>query len=220
MAKGLVPPVIWNTASLLKRTLLSRVARPPESGEKDSLWYNQTYRNTEEYRRHYTGSIYYFMWTVIADRLVRIGARSVLDIGCGPGQLASFLRDKGIPRYLGIDLSEEAITLARSVCPEYIFRAVNVFETDVLEKCDYDEVIALEFLEHVQDDTGVLQRIPKGRRFIGSVPNFPYISHVRHFSDCQEVEDRYGSLFGQFRVDAFMANDKGKTFYLFEGVKS
>jgi SAM-dependent methyltransferase len=219
LAKGLTPPMMWKLATFLKR-LLTGDPPPIAFGERDAEWYNRAYRETEEYRKHYTQSQYYFIWTVVLDRLLRAGVSSVLDIGCGPGQFASLLRANNVPRYCGIDLSQVAIRLARSACPDYTFSAVNVFETDILEKLDYDTAISMEFLEHVSDDIIVLQRIPKGRRFIGSVPNFPYESHVRHFLNTEEVVGRYGSLFEQFHVDSFLADDKEKIFYLFEGIKA
>ena len=40
------------------------------------------------------------------------GLGPVADIGCGPGQIARYLADRGIP-VLGIDLAPEMVTLAR-----------------------------------------------------------------------------------------------------------
>ena len=52
------------------------------------------------------------MWTVLADRIRRSGAKSVLDIGCGPGQFAACLFDMaGIETYTGLDFSAEAIRM-------------------------------------------------------------------------------------------------------------
>jgi len=217
VARNLTPPVLWNAASRLKNALF-----PPEVeyGERDSAWYNQDYRENKAYHGHYTGSRYYFIWTVVADRLIRVGARSVLDIGCGAGQVAALLREKGIARYVGIDLSEEAIRRAKSICPAYEFHACNVFATDLIETLDYDAVISFEFLEHVNEDISVLRRIPTGRRVIGSVPNFLCASHVRRFLSSDEVVERYGGLFEQFRVDPLLADNIGTTFYLFEGLRS
>jgi hypothetical protein len=35
-----------------------------------------------------------------------------------------------------------------------------------------------------------------------------------------EVAARYGPHFMDFRVDSFFSNDKGKTFFLVEGIKT
>ena len=192
----------------------------PKSGEQDASYYNGVYLTSAEYKKHYTASVYYFVWCVMVDRLKRAGAHSVLDIGCGPGQFASLLHDAGIPTYCGLDLSENAIQIARTICPEYNFVAQSVFDSDLLERYDYDTVVSMEFLEHVHEDVAVLSRIRKAKRFFGTVPNFPYESHVRHFTDCRQVIERYGSLFTQFKVDVLLANDQGKQFFLLEGVKT
>ena len=95
-----------------------------------------------------------------------------------------------------------------------------MFDTDLFERFDYDAVISLEFLEHVDGDMSVLRRIRQGKRFYGSVPNFPYESHVRHFLDCRQVAERYGPLFTGFRVDEFLADGGARKYFLMEGVKA
>jgi hypothetical protein len=62
-----------------------------------------------------------------------------------------------------------------------------------------------------------LGKIRKGSRFYGTVPNFPFVSHVRHFRDENEVRSRYASCFQNLRVDRFLADAKGKVFYLLDG---
>jgi SAM-dependent methyltransferase len=47
---------------------------------------------------------------------------SCLDVGCGTGELAGFLRDRGVSRYLGIDIVSSSIELARQRNPEMTFR--------------------------------------------------------------------------------------------------
>ncbi|MEN6450700.1 MAG: methyltransferase domain-containing protein [Thermoguttaceae bacterium] len=220
IAKNLTPPLFLNAAISIANFTGLRTVTEPEHAERDSAWYNADYEGNLEYRKHYSGSRYYFLWTVVGDRLLRGGAQSVLDIGCGAGQVASFLKDKGVRRYIGLDLSDVAIRRAKSICPEYDFRAGSVFDTDLVENAAYDAAISLEFLEHVDDDLGVVRRVPKGRRFLGSVPNFPYASHVRHFQRAEEVADRYGRLFAEFHVDAFFADEKRQTFFLFDGVRA
>jgi SAM-dependent methyltransferase len=221
IAKGLVPPIIWRAGAFLCRDIFARETEVVErGGERDGRWYNEMYATNAKYSKHYTTSHYYFIWSVIADRLTRSGCRSVLDIGCGPGQFASLMRDKGLPRYCGIDLSEKAIQSAKSLCAAYTFLNVNVFETDVFETLAYDVVTSLEFLEHVNDDVAVLRRIPQGKRFIGSVPNFADPSHVRFFLNCDAVRSRYGDLFSSFSVEAFPGDERGTyVWFLCDGVR-
>lgn len=140
-----------------------------------------------------------------------------LDIGCGPGQLAALLRDKGLESYLGFEFSSEHIEQARVACPEFDFAVADAFETDLFETRNYDAVICTEFLEHVDGDTDVLAKLSSGTHFFGSVPNFPGKGHVRHFEAEQEVENRYAPFFRSLRTDTFLRNTEGKKYFLMEG---
>ena len=134
------------------------------------------------------------------------------------GKLASLLQDKGITQYVGLDFSSKRIGQAKKFCPQLSFIQADIFECDHLETLDYELIVCTEFLEHVERDLDVLRRIKPGTRFLGTVPNFPYISHVRHFNDQDEVYSRYQSCFQTLRVDTFLANEKGSTFFLLDGV--
>lgn len=134
--------------------------------------------------------------------------------------MACLLRDKNVPRYLGLDFSPARVEHARAVCPEYEFVAADAFETDVFEGHEYDAVVCTEFLEHVEKDMEILDRIRPGSLFLATVPNFPYDSHVRHFTSASQVADRYGSVFEDLRVDSFTLVRKDRVLYLIEGTKA
>jgi SAM-dependent methyltransferase len=217
VARELTPPLLWKGMKRLLRPVLRR--RSAETQDEGADYYDAMYRGTEDYHQHYTKSFYYFLWCVVVDRVMRSGATAVLDVGCGSGQVAEFLHDRGLRRYCGIDLSTQAIEMAKARCPGFQFIAANVFETDAFATVDFDTVISLEFLEHVAEDLAVLKRIPAGKRFIGTVPDFSYPSHVRFFSQAEEVVERYGGLFQPFSVEAFVS-PRGATFFLMEGLKT
>jgi 2-polyprenyl-3-methyl-5-hydroxy-6-metoxy-1,4-benzoquinol methylase len=206
----------------VRRTLNRLIGRDKRLGldgqERDAQWYDRTYETTEQYHCHYTASHYYFLWCVIVDRISRGHSKSVFDIGCGSGQVAHFLLDRGLPAYFGIDLSPTAIKQATARVPAFQFRAEDAFKSDLYETLNYDTVISLEFLEHVNDELAVLSRIKAGTRFLGSVPDFPYSSHVRYFSSCSEVLARYSHLFSDFEVVEFLA-PSGNRFFLMDGIK-
>jgi 2-polyprenyl-3-methyl-5-hydroxy-6-metoxy-1,4-benzoquinol methylase len=196
-----------------KRTVLS----PGE--EKASTWYDAHYAGSIEYRKHYTESVYYAGWTIVCDRLLRHGVQSVLDIGCGPGQFASLLTESTKVEYLGLDFCGEAIRMAETVCPQCRFLEADVFADQHLEEHDYDAVVSLEFLEHVENDIAVLQRIRPGTLFLGSVPSFPSASHVRHFDATEEVAERYSHLFSRFNVHKHLLCRSGRCLYVMEGLR-
>ena len=221
-AKEITPPLIYRgIRSLVHGLAPQRAAESKEEpwGERPARWYDATYEGSSEYQKHYSESRYYFLWTVVVDRMMRCHVEKVLDLGCGPGQFASLLHDKGFRQYCGVDFSPRCVEFARQNCPDFEFVVRNVLETNVLESRDYDCLIALEFLEHITEDLTVLQKIRSGTKFFGTVPSFPFISHVRHFSSVEEVEARYQALFSSFRIDVFLENPEGTKFYLMEGTK-
>ncbi|WP_144393364.1 class I SAM-dependent methyltransferase [Pleionea sediminis] len=187
-------------------------------GEKSADWYDESFERADHWKSHYTESKYYFIWTVICDRLVRQKKQSVLEVGCGPGQLASFIADKGIKHYHGFDFSPKRIEQAEKVTPQFNFSVEDAFKTDLFTTVEYDCVVCTEFLEHVEGDLEVLDRIRSGTYFIGTVPNFPYTSHVRHFNSVEEVYERYKDKFENLTVDAFNKNKQGKVFYILDGI--
>lgn len=190
------------------------------SQERSPFYYNLTARLTQNLKLHYTSSRYYFLWAVIADRLVRAGSASLLDLGCGSGQFACFMRDKGINNYIGVDFSSYRIQLAKKTCPKYTFFQADIFSTDLFDLTAYDTVIALEFLEHIERDLEVLARVRQGSQVYATVPDFSSPGHVRYFKSAAQVESRYKSYFDTMKVDFFIAESGRKTYYLIDGVKN
>lgn len=185
--------------------------------ERNADFYDSMYRGSEEYSKHYADSIYYAIWCVLLDRLQPRDDMSVLEIGCGPGQLASYLFDRGLRDYVGLDFSEECIQMAKTACPSFEFVCDDALVSDLLTRCHYNVVIATEVLEHVEDDIKILNRIRGRTHVYASVPSFPYESHVRYFKSAEEVRNRYERHFESFRVDEFLHGGVGMSLFLFEG---
>jgi len=195
----------------------SHTAVQPGS-ERGALFYDETFEKAAHWKSHYTKSRYYPLWTVIADRLKARGATKILDIGCGPGQVACLMRDTpSVQSYLGIDFSEKRISQARKVCSEFDFAQVDVFKTDLIETADYDSVLVMEFLEHINEDLAVLGRLRSGVHVLATVPNFSAPQHVRYFDTIKSVKSRYESCLSSIRVDEVLGNDRGSKFFIVEG---
>lgn len=179
--------------------------------------------SVEEYTQHYSQSRYLPVWQAIADR---IKPRSrVLEIGCGPAQLATMLVDLGLlGGYVGFDFSPNAIELAKKNLSGYRFEVDDARTTPLVTEVDYDVVICTEVLEHIMDDLVVLERIPTGKQVLATVPDFNYESHVRFFKDVDEVRARYVHLFGELEVSTHHhTGDAGGhhgTFFLLNGTRS
>jgi len=63
---------------------------------------------------------------------------TVLDVGCGTGDLAAWLAACDIPvEYTGIDVTPEMLDLARQRFPQHTFRRQSVVELDADEAYDF-----------------------------------------------------------------------------------
>ena len=101
----------------------------------------------------------------------------ILEIGCGTGEITQSLMEFGNVK--GIDISEEAINF----CKER--NLVNVVLGDInnldisQEKEKYDFILALDVLEHIQDDLETMRRahimLKKDGYFIVNVPAHKFL---------------------------------------------
>lgn len=224
LVRDLSPPIVWRTASRLRRysAQKAQLSRPQAfryGEEQPPGFYDQTYREAGHWRNHYTRSRYYCLWTVIADRIGHAPVERILDIGCGPGQVACLLRDIAVKEYKGIDFSPARVSQARAICSEYEFYTDDVFESELLDTYEYDCITMLEFLEHVERDLDVLERIRPGTLVLGTVPNFPAVGHVRYFHTAKDVQLRYGAVLKGIDVTTVFADPRGKAYFIIQGVR-
>ncbi len=101
----------------------------------------------------------------------------ILDIGFGRGEFLRYLKTEGFTSIWGVELSTEAVALAKS------YGLVNIIHTASTEKYlekninRYDTIVMLDTLEHIQKNKviGLLRRIrtalKTGGCFIAKVPN-------------------------------------------------
>jgi len=190
--------------------------------ERDAQFYDDMYRtggHLRQYHVYYTESRYFPVWSKGAEIISSLNDPRVLDIGCGPGQFAHLLFDKGITSYKGIDHSSEAIELAQKNVPQWAenFTVANVFEMDALPE-NSDIVTMFEVLEHLERDLDLLRLIPSGTQVLFSVPSYGSASHVRQFKRPQNVKKRYKSLVDIILLDDFTdCPEPGKTIFLVYG---
>ena len=190
-------------------------------GEQAASFYDERYANSEEYRKPYWQSRYYFLWTVVLDRLRHGSAKQLLEIGCGSGQFAELLQRDLPLGYKGLDISAEAIKQARAKgIKDFQFEEADALTSPLLSG-NYDSVVCMEVLEHIEKDLELVTRIRPGARCLCTVPNFPYFSHVRHFESEQQVHERYGHLFESLSVWGLAGSHKqGVIYFLLDGVRN
>lgn len=105
--------------------------------------------------------------------LVPTGA-SVLDVGCGDGELLCLLRRRGHRRLMGVELDQEAVLR----CVE---RGLDVVQMDLNEGLgafpdgSFDVVVLSQTLQSIPDTKRVVEEILRvGRMSIVSFPNFAF----------------------------------------------
>lgn len=197
------------------------VPEVPEGSEQPAEWYDEAFSGSAhaEYSTHYSASLYYILWRSLVEQIPR-HAR-VLEIGCGPGQLAQFIADRCGCSYIGFDFSPAAIEMARQRNPSLTFHLANALDTELLKRDDYDFVICTEVMEHISADRQVLARIRPRVRCLVTVPSFPYVSHVRHFKSKGVVSARYGGLFTRHRIEQFrLVKGSDRCYFLLDGIRN
>ncbi len=107
----------------------------------------------------------------------------VLDVGCGNGSMAGELLVRGC-RVVGIDLSEQGISLARKNHPSARFEVLPAEEKLLLELGEepFDRVLSTEVVEHVYDPRnyarGCVGALRSGGRFVCSTPYHGYFKNL------------------------------------------
>ena len=151
-------------------------------------YYDGIYAQSAKYSCHYSQSVYYPVWK---EAVKHINGR-VLEWGCGTGQFAKMLIDttKDI-KYLGVDYSSEAIRQAKEMNPALSFLCEDIFNLNI---AIVDTYVALEVLEHIQNDIGLVSKIPAGRKIIFSLPDFKAENHYRFFKNKKDIRSRYTRL--------------------------
>jgi len=112
---------------------------------------------------------------------------SVVDIACGAGYGSALLAQAGATSVTGVDLSEEALSVARSryATPRTAFEQGDITSWGAADCCDL--VTSFETIEHLADTEGALSNLhrilkPGGILLISS-PNRPVTSPTAHTID-------------------------------------
>jgi SAM-dependent methyltransferase len=176
--------------------------------EQPANYYDAIYERAKKYNRHYTG----VRWLPMFEKASTLIKGSVLELGCGVGQFAHLLYDKGYKKYLGIDFSEQAIIR----CKKLGLNGFDFYQDDIYTCLEYeifDTIVALETLEHL-DDLKVLNSVPKGKRLVISLPTFNNDAHLIWFSNEYEIFERYKGI---INIDYI---ERISDWFLFSGEKA
>jgi 2-polyprenyl-3-methyl-5-hydroxy-6-metoxy-1,4-benzoquinol methylase len=128
--------------------------------------------NDEDLARRYSSENRARQQTLLKRLANYSGGRTLLDVGCGDGQLLQTAKDEGWDA-LGIDLSETAIMLCHR-------RGLSASRTDFfdvsLDKRRFDVIVMSELIEHVPSPQRFLKRaeelLEEGGVVYLTTPNF------------------------------------------------
>jgi SAM-dependent methyltransferase len=92
--------------------------------------------------------------------LKRDGRWSILDAGCGQGHFARFYRDE-YPScsYLGLDISERAVSYLQQTIPDAEFRVADLSAWDDPDGRTFDVVQSVEVLHLILDDDAMVRAL-------------------------------------------------------------
>ena len=100
---------------------------------------------------------------------------SILDVGCGTGEISAYLKSKG-SRTVGVDFSIEAVKKARK--KGFPVLNLNVDIGLPFKDRQFDYAIAFDVLEHVFDPMGLIKEMRRvARRSIFIIPNEFSLAH-------------------------------------------
>lgn len=156
----------------------------------------------------------------------------IVELGCGTGQLAEILLFEGYNYIRGVDFSKVGIDISTKRCNlidfnkaglrlgrkatnaicNGMFQVADLYKYEI--KDEYNTIISLEVLEHIEKDILVINKINQNKRVIFSLPMFANEAHVRFFVSEQTVIDRYAKYFNNLSIEKI-----GKIF-LCEGVRN
>jgi 2-polyprenyl-3-methyl-5-hydroxy-6-metoxy-1,4-benzoquinol methylase len=123
-----------------------------------------------------------YLWRHIISLCAELGARRVVDIGCGNGALCRELASRGY-EVVGCEPSADGVRLARSSAPELVFHQVGVDDdSSAVGKESFDVVIATEVIEHLVRPRNLLrfakQVLRPGGHVIISTPYHGYLKNL------------------------------------------
>ena len=140
--------------------------------------------------------------------------RTLVELGCGTGRVAPLLIARA-PSYIGLDFAPRLIEEARRYCPGGAFLVADLRSDPLPPAQTY---VANEVLEHLDDDIGLFDRLPRGSTVVFSVPSCDSASHVRHFPVRGQAWTRYRGELELEAVKYVPHGTRGRFFHLLRGV--
>lgn len=88
--------------------------------------------------------------TICAQQGIEFGRARVLEVGCGVGFYTRLLRDLGVARYVGMDITDALFPELRGEFPTYEFVKGDVCADAIAG--EYDLVVMIDVTEHIVEE--------------------------------------------------------------------
>src|SRR6266516_5701131 len=123
-----------------------------------------------------------YLWPQIITLCAELGARRIIDIGCGNGALCRELASRGY-EVIGCDPSADGVRLAQSSAPDLVFHQFGVDDDpSALGNESFDVAIATEVIEHLIRPRNLprfaKQVLRPGGQLIISTPYHGYVKNL------------------------------------------
>jgi 2-polyprenyl-3-methyl-5-hydroxy-6-metoxy-1,4-benzoquinol methylase len=123
-----------------------------------------------------------YLWRHIITLCAKLGARRIVDIGCGNGALCRELASRGY-EVVGCEPSADGVRFAQSSAPELVFHQIGVDdEPTAVGNESFDVAIATEVIEHLMKPRNLphfaKQVLRPGGHLIISTPYHGYLKNL------------------------------------------
>ncbi len=132
-------------------------AEPPPQNIYDDPAFFAGYSRLERFGPGWTRALEHPSFMAL---LPDVAGRRVLDLGCGVGQLAHHLAERGAAEVIGVDISERMLALARAERSHPRLRYLRMaIEQAAFGPRGFDLVVSSLAIHYVADYHGLVQRI-------------------------------------------------------------
>lgn len=188
--------------------------------EHNTNFYNETATFCDRhnsYIRKASGRRFYekFLSKILKDRDIALSGKRVLELGCGTAPFIPFLLSEGIDSYLGIDLSESMLSLARSKTNQYDlenrcdFAKISI--EDFLDKSSkardkFDIIFSVSFLHHLYDPNKIIKEMHKILSPGGVYIGLHEVNQLARTTASKRIDDKLSYLMGYGTTDIHLGD--------------
>ncbi len=178
-----------------------------------SEYYDRIYKTSPEYKKEFPElSIYFQVWEEVVKRISI--QETILELGCGTGLFAKYAIACEKKYQRGVDFSPTAIQKSKEINPthENKFAVKDLNGTQFIPS--HLTVVALEVLEHLEDDLKILSKMQTNTHVLFSVPDFLCDGHQRCFKTEQEVSEYYSEVVNFIEIKKIKITETNSIFLI------